>query len=103
MVLAMNLQHKTSKIRIHAFDAGPCPVQACGSVGPHRWYFRARGRTWVLRVSKDPAVDPTQVSPNGPGLFMEQDYEGAEANAGHMSRDEAERLIRESLESFIAA
>jgi len=86
-----------SELRIESFDPGPCPVQARGRFRGHEWYFRARGGSWLFRLSDDPAVAPIDVTPHGGGFYYEQPYEGPAPNAGHITRREAERLIRRAI------
>lgn len=37
---------------------GFCPVQAEGSVGDKKFYFRARGQQWSVGVGDDPVASP---------------------------------------------
>lgn len=48
---------KKPKIKFEYGPSGNCPVQAEGTINGHRFYFRSRGGSWSMRITKK-KVDP---------------------------------------------
>jgi len=63
---------------------GFCPVQGNGMVGKDDWYFRARGSYWYLEINGEEKA-------NG-------DYQ----DAGHIPKEVALSLIRQTLDKFVS-
>lgn len=55
--------------------SGNCPVQAEGSINGYPFYFRARGGTWSVRVSRNKACDPFECDAKDVWFFS-RDYVG---------------------------
>jgi hypothetical protein len=73
---------------------GPAPVQAYGSAGSWRWYFRARHNSWSLGAVLGQAEDPVAVGGNSDTTFYaEEEYGDLTDEASYMDLDEARFLI----------
>jgi hypothetical protein len=73
---------------------GSAPVQAYGSAGSWRWYFRARHNDWSLGAVRGHAGDPVGVSADSDVTFYAEDEYGDEAeDASYMDLDEARFFI----------
>jgi len=65
---------------------GTCPVQAEGKINGLPFYFRSRGRYWMLAIAKEPDGDPLDPSSR---LAYAEPYDGANRDEpqdyhGHM-------------------
>lgn len=69
---------------------GSCPVQAHGTAGSWRSYFRARHNDWSLCAVRGHAEDPQAVCANsGTTFYAEDEYGDTAEDAGYMDLDEA--------------
>ena len=73
---------------------GSCPVQAYGTAGSWRWYFRARHNDWSLGAVRGKAGDPVTVNANSDSTFYaEGEYGEMAEDASYMDLDEARFFI----------
>src|SRR5437762_13204696 len=86
------------------FTSSPAPVQAEGSVGGRRFYFRARGNTWTFTVAENDGDDPVGLSSDdvarGAAWRRTGDVTG-EFAASWMPIDQAVGLIIECANAYL--
>jgi hypothetical protein len=81
--------------------SGMCPVQGEGTVGGLPFYFRARHCGWSFSVAETPDGDPIDVSiGRAKGFFKCGEWGEGAHDAGFMSADVAEKIIRECAEEY---
>jgi hypothetical protein len=88
----------------NGYLSGQCPVQGCGRVDGHPWYFRARGAAWSMEIAQNREFDPEilpVVSREYPGWIVERDW-GTWPEAGYMDEAVAWQLIEETIAQFRA-
>lgn len=74
------------------FLGGNCPVQAEGFVNGVPFYFRARHEHWSFGAGIDPV--------EGDEFYIQQRYDGGQADAGWMSDEEARSAIEASAKLY---
>ena len=73
---------------------GSCPVQAHGTAGSWRWYFRARHNDWSLGAVRGHAEDPVAACADSDTTFyVEDEYGDMAEDASYMDLDEARFFI----------
>jgi hypothetical protein len=73
---------------------GSCPVQAYGTAGSWRWYFRARHNDWTLGAVCGLDGDPVDACADSDTAFYAEDEYGDMADdASYMDLDEARFFI----------
>lgn len=78
---------------------GECPVQGHGTMGPWRWYFRAKNDTWSLGAT-DTAKDPESIEKNSRHEFYYEELYSPSTgpfDAGYMPLDAARFFITREL------
>lgn len=71
---------------------GQCPVQAEGTVGSKRFYFRSRWEQWSLHIGDDPIYNPEFV--------YGEPWGKTPGDAGYMPEDEAIAMIARGLDAY---
>ena len=75
------------------YIGGICPVQAEGMIGNVKWYFRARGQSWSMRVGGDPICRPD--------VCFDGDYGDNPYAAGWMPQYVALEIIADCLRRYV--
>lgn len=83
-----------SEIKVN-WLGGNCPVQAEGTVGGKKFYFRARYGHWSLSIGDDPVPSPE--------WYYEEEYGTEPFDAGWMSEDEVRAFIAKAVGLYEAA
>ncbi len=78
---------------------GNVPVQGHGTIGPFRWYFRARGESWSFEVG----TSMSEYTPDGIVFQACGDWLNRPFSAGWMHQGGAELLAMMAADLFIAA
>jgi hypothetical protein len=82
---------------------GQAPVQGCGRVDGHGWYFRARHEAWSLEIVEDPSIDPETlpvVNDACPGWLAEEGWGSSKFEASYMPEEVAWSLVERCFENF---
>jgi hypothetical protein len=88
------------ELQLHGeFDCTAAPVQASGTIGQHRFYFRARHDGWRFAVAGDPVL----VDSAEHGFIREGHWGSSGSDASYMPLHEARRIISESAAEFFRA
>jgi len=86
----------TLNIKIETIG-GFCPVQAYGTILKTKFYFRARGQAYSLRIGKDPVGIPKYCE----GWHVEKAWGNQEYDAGYMSVSLAKLIIAKHTIDYI--
>lgn len=70
---------------------GQCPVQADGTIGPKKFYFRSRWNQWRIQVGADV---------HRPEFVYGEPWGNSPGEAGYMPEDVAILMIIKGLEAF---
>jgi hypothetical protein len=82
---------------------GQAPVQAEGTVIGKRFYFRARWDSWSFSVADSEDIDPVDVQLPEQGFLREGQYGRRNGyDASRMKYDDAEAVIRQCAQEFVA-
>ncbi|WP_148212616.1 hypothetical protein [Hahella chejuensis] len=96
-----SIMFERSGVNWNGYVSGSCPVQGCGIVDNHPWYFRARGDSWSMEIAEDQSIDCECLPLVGPypGWLIEESW-GKWPEAGYMEAAVAWELIEKVFEQF---
>jgi hypothetical protein len=87
----------------YAFTCTAAPVQAEGTLGDKRFYFRARHEHWSFALSENGHIDPVDIDTaergSAYGFYVEERYSDKLSAASYMPIDEATRIIESCAEA----
>lgn len=79
----------------------PSPVQAEGTIGGNKFYFRARWDTWSFAVSENPEIDPVLVDSPEKGFYIEEKYGNNSYEAGYMPLEKVNSILEHCADLYL--
>jgi hypothetical protein len=83
-----------------SFTCTVAPVQAEGTVGNQKFYFRSRWETWTFGVSSQRQPDPALVDSSEDGFYLSGRYGSSRYEASYMPLPEAKAIIDRCLDEY---